>query len=481
MVYREDFYENDSSPDERTTLLKSQEQEEPSIHGIRAELWFLPRCSVPLVVTYLLQFLPIVLTTLIAGHLSADDLAAASISGTTVAICGSAFIQGMATALDTLCAQTYGAGNHIGVGIHVQRMILLMTATCIPIGALWFFSPSLLPFVVKQPHLAAKAGSFLRVSLIGLPGQAFYEAAKRFLQVQQDYKAAMVLALACTPLNIFLSWAFAFPLEMGLNGAALGSSITQVLRSILLLLYIVRVAKWSHKCWGGVSRDAIKNWYPMVVISLAGSAAVLSEYAAFEIITFSASYLSTAHLAAQSVLTTISIVSWHLPFSVSVVSSTRIGHLVGAGQAMHARHVAMIHGLVFLGVGLLNAMVTIVFRNQLPRIFTRDPQTLALCAASILSVSLFQIAEAIMCGTNGLLRGLGRQSFAACVVFVVNYLGAVPLALWLQLGSPRWGLDGFWLGLPIGMIIISCVEAVYMKVIRWDKHVDGLEIARQGD
>ena len=125
MVHREDSYENDSSPDERTTLLKSQGQEEPSIHGIRAELWFLLHCSIPLVVTYLLQFLPIVLTTLIAGHLSADDLAAASISGTTVAICGSAFIQGMATALDTLCAQTYGAGNHIGVGIHVQRMILL--------------------------------------------------------------------------------------------------------------------------------------------------------------------------------------------------------------------------------------------------------------------------------------------------------------------------------------------------------------------
>ena len=293
----------------------------------------------------------------------------------------------------------------------------------------------------------------------------------------------MVIALACTPLNVFMSWAFAFPLGMGLNGAALGSSITQVLRSILLLLYVVRFARWSHNCWGGLSRDALKNWYPMVVLSLAGSAAVLSEYAAFEIITFSTSYLSTAHLAAQSILTTISIVSWHLPFTVSVVSSTRIGHLVGAGQAMKARHVAIIHGLVSLGVGCTNGIVTILFRNQLPRIFTQDPQTLAICAASILSVSFFQIAEATMCGTNGLLRGLGRQSFAACVVFVVNYLAAVPLALWLELGSPGWGLDGFWLGLPIGMLVISCIEAVYMKFIRWDRCVDGsdgLDAVRNG-
>ncbi|RAL02872.1 MATE family efflux transporter [Aspergillus ibericus CBS 121593] len=472
MDYRSESYEDDGPLHEHTPMLKGRAREGQSVYGLRAELWLLLSQSSPLVITYLLQFLPSILTTLIAGHLSADDLAAASISGTTVAICGSAFITGMATALDTLCAQTYGAGNRIGVGIHVQRMILLMTAICIPIGVLWWLSPSLLPLVVKQPNLAVKAGSFLRVSIIGLPGQAFYEAGKRFLQVQDDYQVAMVLALACTPLNILLSWAFAFPLGMGLDGAALGSAITQVLRSFLLLLYIIRYAKWSHSCWGGLSRDALTDWYPMVVLSMAGSAAVLSEYAAFEIITFSSSYLSTAHLAAQSVLTTISIVSWHAPFSVSVVSSTRIGHLVGARQATTARRVSIIHGFVFLGVGFLNALITIIFRNQLPQIFTRDPQTLDICAKSILAVSVFQIAEALMCGTNGILRGLGRQSFAACVVFIVNYLGAVPLALWLQLGSPGWGLNGFWLGLPIGMIAIAGIEAVYMKFIRWDTYVD---------
>ncbi|PYH96442.1 mate efflux family protein [Aspergillus ellipticus CBS 707.79] len=444
-----------SMDDSHTPLLGSQSREESPNYGLWAELWLLLRQSVPLIITYLLQFLPYVLTTLIAGRLGADDLAAASISGTIVAICGSAFMQGLATALDTLCAQTYGAGNKIGVGIHVQRLILLMTATCVPIGALWFLSPSLLPLIVKQPNLAVKAGSFLRISVIGLPGQVFYETSPARLQNRHGY---------CPGLHTIEC--------MELNGAALGSATTQLLRSILLLGYIVRFAKWSHGCWGGLSREAFTNWPPMVVLSVAGSAAVLSEYATFEILSFSTSYLSTAHLAAQSVLTTISIVSWHVPFSVSVVSSTRIGHLVGARQPRVARDVATIHGLAFVGVGCMNAMITIIFRKQLPQIFTRDVQTLDICTRSILAVAVFQIAEGIMCGMNGLLRGLGRQLFSACVVFVVNYMGAVPLALWLQLGSPGWGLNGFWLGLPIGMAVISCVEAIYMRFIRWDKCVE---------
>ncbi|KAJ3954833.1 hypothetical protein N0V92_008637 [Colletotrichum tropicale] len=131
----------------------------------------LKKCP-PLVVTYLLQFFPSVLATLIAGHLSADDLAAASIGATTIAIFGSAFVSGMATALDTLCAQSYGSDDLHTVGLHVQKMVLLMELACVPIGAFWIASPYLLSFVVKQPHLALKAGTFLRMSAIGLPAQA---------------------------------------------------------------------------------------------------------------------------------------------------------------------------------------------------------------------------------------------------------------------------------------------------------------------
>ncbi|KAF5528625.1 putative transporter [Colletotrichum aenigma] len=215
--------------------------------------------------------------------------------------------------------QSYGSGDIHTVGMHVQRMVLLMELVCVPIAAFWIASPFLLSFFVKQPHLALKAGTFLRMSAIGLPAQALFEAARRFLQVQGDFHTAMLMIALCTPVNALLSWTLAFSLGMGLDGAALGSSPSQILRAALLLLNIASArGRWFRRCWGGFSRDALRGWGLMARLSVAGSVATLSEYAAFETLCFSTSYLSTKRLAAQSILTTTTIFVWHVPFSISV-------------------------------------------------------------------------------------------------------------------------------------------------------------------
>jgi multidrug resistance protein, MATE family len=436
-----------------------------------SELWFLAEYSLPLIATYFLQYSFTVITTLVAGHLSSDDLAATSIGLTTVNIIGLATFEGMATALDTLCAQSYGSQNFHGVGLHVQRMTVLMTLTMIPIGAVWLSSPWILPLFVKQPHLAAKAGSFLRVSLIGLPGYAFFEALKRFLQAQGNCNAGLVVLIVCTPVNALLSWLFAFHLDMGLEGAALGAALANDLRPVLLALYIAH-AKWSHKCWGGFSRDAFRHWGTMIRLSVAGSVVNLGEWFAFEVMTFSTSYISVQHLAAQTILSTLSVIMWHIPFSVSVAISIRIGHLVGAGDLNTARRAAALYATVFTVIGIFDAIVMYLLRNELPKIISDDMVVRELATKAMASVAVFQIIDSINSGANGLLRGLGRQSIAAWVIFPVNYLAAIPFAVWLELGSPDMKLDGIWIGLGLGLVVSASIECLYMKLMRWQDCVE---------
>ncbi|CAM1503635.1 Fc.00g012260.m01.CDS01 [Cosmosporella sp. VM-42] len=431
------------------------------------ELNLLAGYSLPLIATYLLQYSFSVITTVVAGRLSADDLAAASIGVTTMNIVGLAIFEGMATALDTLCAQAYGAGYLTGVGLHVQKMLLLMALACLPVGAIWICSPSILSVFVRQQHLALKAGSFLRVSLLGLPGYASFEAGKRFLQAQGDFRTGMGVLVVCAPVNALLSWVFAFKLGMGLDGAALGAAIANDLRPILLLLYIVLFREWSHRCWAGFSRHALRGWGPMLRLSAAGSAVTLGEWAAFEILTFSTSYLSTIHLAAQTILTTTSVVMWHIPFSVSVAVSTRIGHLIGAGHTSTARRAAVLYAVVFTAIGLLDGLLLFALRNHISLFFSDDSSVRAIATKSMLAVGAFQVIDAIICGCNGVLRGLGRQSVAAWVVFAVNYLAAVPLAMWLELGPLQMELTGVWMGLGAGMVAIAVIECTYMKLIDW--------------
>ena len=74
---------------------------------------------------------------------------------------------GLATALDTLCSQAYGAGNKTLVGLHLQRMVYFLMVMSVPIMLLWFYSESLLNAIVPEPELAAFAGLYLRILALG--------------------------------------------------------------------------------------------------------------------------------------------------------------------------------------------------------------------------------------------------------------------------------------------------------------------------
>lgn len=443
--------------------------------SVRSELKTLVEHSLPLIATYLLQYSFSVITTFVAGHLGADDLAAASVGVTTMNIIGLAIFEGMATALDTLCAQAYGAGRLTGVGLHVQRMLLLMALVAVPVGTFWVFSAPVLAAFIPQKHLAVKAGSYLRVSLIGLPGYAAFEAGKRFLQAQGDFKAGMAVLVICAPVNALLSWLFAFRMGMGLDGAALGAALANDLRPILLLIYIVFFDKNCHQCWSGFSRRMFRNWGPMVRLSFAGSAVTLAEWAAFEILTFSTSYVSTTHLAAQTILTTTSVVMWHIPFSVSVAVSTRIGHLIGAGLVSSARRVTLLYTFCFAMIGICDGLFLYAMRDRISLFFSSDPDIRELATDAMLAVGAFQVVDAILCGCNGVLRGLGKQSIAACVVFFVNYFAAIPFAIWLELGTLHMELNGVWVGLGSGMVVIGVIEGSYLKLLDWQDCLDSLK------
>ncbi|KAM0309739.1 hypothetical protein ACHAPQ_012551, partial [Fusarium lateritium] len=181
----------------------------------------------------------------------------------------------------------------------------------------------------------------------------------------------MIVLLICAPVNVLFSWLFAFRLGMGLEGAALGAAVANTLRPTLLLVCIF-FKKSTHECWPGFTRRALQGWGPMVRLSVAGSAVTLAEWAAFEIITVSTSYVSTMHLAAQTILTTTSIVMWHIPFSLSVAVSTRIGHLIGGGHVAAARRITILYGILFVALGFFNGAVLFLLRNYIGPFYTSD-------------------------------------------------------------------------------------------------------------
>jgi multidrug resistance protein, MATE family len=176
----------------------------------RIESKLLARYSTPLFVTYVLQYSFQTTTVVVAGRLGTNELGAVSLAAMTANVTGLAIYEGLATSLDTLCSQAYGGGKKELVGLHLQRMVYLLTLVTVPIGAIWLCSPWILEALVPEKELAQLAGTYLRIYLIGMPGFATFEAGKRLMQAQGDFTGSMVVLLVCAPLNIFLNWLFVF-------------------------------------------------------------------------------------------------------------------------------------------------------------------------------------------------------------------------------------------------------------------------------
>jgi MATE family multidrug resistance protein len=390
----------------------------------------------------------------------------------TANITGFAIYEGLATSLDTLCAQAYGSGKKEQVGLHLQRMVLLMLLVTIPIGAVWLCSGWILASLVPEKELAYMAGSYLQILLACAPGYAIFEAAKRFTQAQGLFNASLYVLIISTPLNIAFNYVFVFVLDWNLTGAALSTVLSNTLLPCFLWLYVYFVAPSSLGCWGGFTRSAFRNWGPMIKLALPGIVMVEAEWLAFDILTFSSSYISTAHLAAQSVVMTTSVAIYHIPFSVSIAVSTRLGNLIGAGALFPARVAARTYLIIFLVIGLFDATILVTTRHVLPYAFTDDPEVISIVSSVLPILSLFQLSDAGTALANAILRGLGRQSIGGYINLGVYYGIAIPMAFLLCFGRPKLGLEGLWIGCLVGSCLIWMVEGTYCKVWTWRKAID---------
>lgn len=190
-----------------------QKWEEAVMAGMIQTTWrreskVLVRYASPLVLTCVLQYSLVAASIFSVGNLGKVELGAVSLATMTANITGYAIYQGLATSLDTLCAQAYGSGRKKLVGLQVQRMVYFLWCITIPIGIVWLNAESILIRIVPEPDIAVLASRYLKIILIGSPGYACFESGKRYLQAQGLFLASLYILLICAPLNVLMNWLF---------------------------------------------------------------------------------------------------------------------------------------------------------------------------------------------------------------------------------------------------------------------------------
>ncbi|GAQ41933.1 MATE efflux family protein subfamily [Aspergillus niger] len=425
--------------------------------------------AAPLVVTFLLQYSLTVASIFTLGHLGKKELGAVSLASMSASITGYAVYQGLATSLDTLCAQAYGSGRKKLVGLQMQKMVFFLWAISIPIIVLWFFADRILIRIVPEKEVAMLAGLYLKVVALGAPGYACFESGKRFVQAQGLFSASLYVLLICAPLNAVMNYVFVWQFGWGFIGAPIAVAITDNLMPLFLFLYVYFID--GSECWNGVTTRALRNWGPMIKLALPGLLMVEAECLAFEVLTLASSYLGTTPLAAQSVLSTISSITFQIPFPVSISGSTRVANLIGATLVDAAKLSAKVSMVGAVIVGLLNMLLLSSLRYYIPYLFTSDEEVIELVAQVLPLCAAFQLFDALAANCNGILRGIGRQEIGGYVQLFCYYAIAMPISFGTTFGL-NWGLFGLWSGVALALLLVSIIEAFFLTQTNWHRSVE---------
>ncbi|KAL1573106.1 mate efflux family protein [Candida albicans] len=425
--------------------------------------------SLPLILTFILEHIFSIVCLVVVGKLGTKQLGAVSLATMTSTITFAIF-EGTATALDTLCPQAYGAGNYELMSIFVQRCNIFSMILFLPCALFWWFSGSILKYVIDDPEVVHLTQEFLRCLILGAPGYILFENSKRFLQAQGIFEAGTGILFVSAPINIGLSWFLVWNETYGIGyiGAPIATGINFWLMMILLVLYVRYID--GGKCWFGLAsmEELFSNWNQIIHLAIPGIVMMESEYMAYEIMTLFASYFGTVQLAAQSAVSSIASLTYMVPFSVGIAATTRIANFIGGQNmvgAILATRVAMVAAVI---VSTINCLALFSFRYEIARIFSDDPEVISLIVDLLNPlVSVLQIFDGIASVNSGILRAQGSQKIGGYINFIAYYAFALPLAMVL---SKIVGLQvfGLWIGVGSGMAVIALSETAVIMFSNWD-------------
>lgn len=150
----------------------------------------------------------------------------------------------MASALETLCGQAYGAQQYQKLGTQTYTAIFSLLIVCIPLSIVWMYLGRILIFIGQDPLISHEAGIFATWLIPALFGYATLQPLVRYFQMQSLIFPMLISACITICFHILLCWVLVYKSGLENHGAALAMGISMWLNVIILGLYM----KYSSSC-----------------------------------------------------------------------------------------------------------------------------------------------------------------------------------------------------------------------------------------
>ncbi|WOH10283.1 hypothetical protein DCAR_0729750 [Daucus carota subsp. sativus] len=434
---------------------------------ISSEIKKVAYIAMPMVVTTVSQYMLRVISVMMIGHLGELSLSGAAIATSLTNVTGFSLLLGMASALETLCGQAYGARRYQLMGSYTYGAIISLLLVCIPISILWIFTEKLLILIGQDPLISHEAGIYSICLIPTLFPYAILQLLIRYLLTQSLIYPMLLSSVAALVFHIPVSWILIYKFEFGSAGAALGIGLSYWLNVILLGIY-VKYASSCEKTRIVFSKDVFPSIREFFRFGIPSAVMICLQWWSYELAILLSGLLPNPQLE-TSVLTICFVVAslhYYIPYSFSTGASTRVSNELGAGHAEAARLAAWL--ATFLAVIEVVCASTILFccRSILGYAFSDEKEVVDYVKelAPILSLSI--MADCLATMFSGVARGVGWQRLAAYVNLGAFYLCGIPLACVLAFVF-HWNGKGLWIGLATAALLQSCMLMMITFFTDW--------------
>ena len=394
-----------------------------------------------------------------AGHVSADDLAAVSV-GASVWITVIVTLIGLLLASSPLIAHAVGANDRSLIRGWVQQAfyqaaIFTVVGLVVIACAMPVFS-----HLGLTPDVADKAWRFLAAVAWGLPAFSCFRVCYSYSASLNSTKPMMVIALAGLALNVPVNWVliyghFGFP---ALGGVGCGyASAFCLWASALMMLGWMRYAPVYKDTYPLRHWQAIdwRRQFELFKLGVPMGLMFFVEVSAFSGISLLMARLGTVPVAAHQIALNFSAMVFQIPAALGTALTVRVGQALGAGQPGDARFIGWAGYKMGVASAIVSGLVTALCHRWIAGWYTQDNQVLALASLLLIYAALFQLFDATQTVAAGILRGYKVTRTPMIIHLTAFWIIGLPLGYALTFGLGEHiaarGAAGYWLALVVAL------------------------------
>ncbi|KAE9618715.1 putative multi antimicrobial extrusion protein [Lupinus albus] len=144
----------------------------------------------------------------------------------------------MASGLETICGQAFGAKQYKRIGTQTYTAILSLTLVSFVLSLLWINMEKILVLVHQDPLIAHESGKFIIWLIPVLFAYAIMEPLVRYFQIQSMLFPMLISSCVALCIHIPLCWALVYKTRLHNVGGALALAISNWSNVIFLGLYM---------------------------------------------------------------------------------------------------------------------------------------------------------------------------------------------------------------------------------------------------